>query len=234
MLDSQTMQQLTDLLASHLDPVSNPDPAAMAAAIDALLSETTTAIPASVLYQTISDAREDALFALRTRLKGTGDWADAISTQAAQTLEILNRALPTDLLAPPLGEVHDSSVYLPNRPRPILLLDVDGVVNLIEPDAPIRPGIELLCQLFTALGGDIFLWTGPGPEHAQIEAERAGITQYITKYLGKPDYPMTEEAALATVGAIPVLQVDDDITERVANWPFLHLPVDPDNPDLRI
>jgi hypothetical protein len=232
-LSPVTIQQLTDLLASRIaDPA--PDPAALAADIDDLLSAATNAVAASVLYQTLSDARDDALFALRTRLKGTGDWADAISTQAAQTLEILNQALPTELLAPPLAIPYDPTLYLPNRPRPVVLLDVDGVVNLIETDAPIRPGIELLCQAFVAAGADIYLWTGPGAYHAEREATRAGITKYITKFLGKPDYPMTEEAALVTVGCVPVLQVDDDITERVGSWPFLHLPVDPDNPELRI
>jgi hypothetical protein len=232
-LNSEIMQQLTDLLRSRLSTDQAPDPAALATAIDDLLAAATP-VNASVLYRALADARADALFALRTRLKGAGDWADGISTQAAQTLEILNRALPTELLGPPLSVSYDPSVYLPNRPRPILLLDVDGVINLIEAGCPIRPGIELLCQIFTALGGDIILWSGPGPEHALAEAKRAGITDYVTRYLAKPDCPITEEAALATVGAVPVLQVDDDITERVGAWPFLHLPVDPGNPDLRI
>lgn len=234
MLSSGTKQQLTDLLAAHLGTDPAASPTALANAIDGLLSSATTQVNASLLYQTLGDTRDDALFALRTRLKGTGTWADAISTQASQTLEILNRALPTELLAPPLTDPGDPSIYLPKRAKPILLLDVDGVINLIEPGAPIRPGIEFLCQVFTALGGIIILWSGPGPEHARAEAERAGITSYVTKYLAKPDYPIAEDAALVAVGAVPVLQVDDDITERVGNWPFLHLPVDPDNPDLRI
>ena len=37
---------------------------------------------------------------------------------------------------------------------------------------------------------------------------------------GFRDYPMQEDAALAILGERPALQIDDDATERVADWPF--------------
>ena len=227
MLSPEAVQKLKDFLTPRLDGIgAPPDPEDLAQDISEFLG-TLQDPPSSLLYQVLVDAREEQLFALRTRTKGTGDWADGISTQAVHTLEILNRALPTELLSPPLRVPYDPAVYLRWRPRPILLLDVDGVVTLIEPGAPMRPGIDLLCQAFVALGGSVVLWSGPGAEHAEEVATRVGIDKYVTKYLAKPDYPITEEAALLALQDIPVLQVDDDATERVGNWPFLHLPSDP-------
>lgn len=104
-----------------------------------------------------------------------------------------------------------------------VLLDVDGIVNLVGPGAPIRPGLVLLCDMLTCLGYELRLWSAGGAAHARSEAERAGIHGSVTAYFDKAEYPMSEQAALAILGRRPALQVDDDPTERVADWPFMLL-----------
>lgn len=110
--------------------------------------------------------------------------------------------------------------------EPFLLLDVDWVITLPAAGAPPRPGIGPFCQLFIDHGVAIKLWSGAGAEHAKKEAHRVGIDKHVTAYLSKPDYPISQTAAISALGSAPILQVDDDATEAVADWPFLHLSPD--------
>lgn len=103
-----------------------------------------------------------------------------------------------------------------------VLLDVDGVVacGRSVPRCRPRPGIRDLVDVLTCLGHEVVLWSGGGAEHAEEVAQAVGIHGAVRRFYSKPRYPMTEEAALATVGERPALQVDDDPCERVGDWPF--------------
>ena len=133
---------------------------------------------------------------------------------ATQTTELILTAISNVLSAP-------------TTPAPIILLDVDGVVNIIEQDLPIRPGLHLLLRALTILSASTILWSGAGAQHAEAEATRGQLTNHVTAYLDKPDYPMIASEAYALLPYAPVLQVDDDVTEHVLPWPFLQLPMLP-------
>jgi hypothetical protein len=116
----------------------------------------------------------------------------------------------------------DSSTTEPG----LVVLDVDGCIMLVEPGYPIRPGILTMVKAFVQMGHEVVLWSAGGEEHAKEQALRAHIDEYVSHYYRKPEYPMTEADSLATLGRRPVLQIDDDHTERVADWPFLLVSMD--------
>lgn len=136
----------------------------------------------------------------------TGDYKDYWRTKARAAL---NAARTVD----------------PAAQEGIVLLDVDGVVACGRPARSCRPrpGIRDLVDVLTCAGHEVVLWSAGGAEHARAVAARIGIHGAVRRFHAKPDYPMTEEAALAVIGARPVLQVDDDRGERVADWPFMQI-----------
>ena len=102
---------------------------------------------------------------------------------------------------------------------PMVLLDVDGVVLDARGDP--MPGIGFALDLLACLGFEVVLWSAGGPAYAEAAGQRTGHHGAISGYRGKPTYPPTEEEALRFVRRRPVLQVDDDPTERVADWQFM-------------
>lgn len=84
------------------------------------------------------------------------------------------------------------------------------------------PGIQRLLGTLQLLGFEIRIWSAGGAERAQHVAASLGIPE--AKCYSKPEYPIQPEAALALLGDVPALQMDDDPTERVADWPFMVTP----------
>ncbi|MDB5186511.1 MAG: hypothetical protein JWL85_1034 [Candidatus Saccharibacteria bacterium] len=104
--------------------------------------------------------------------------------------------------------------------RLYIVMDVDNTIWSPHTQGP-RPGIELLLRSLHVIA-DINLWSGASREtHSKEVAAMLGLTQYIAAFHKKPPYPMQEEAAFEVLGRRPDLQVDDDIAERVAGWPFM-------------
>ena len=100
-----------------------------------------------------------------------------------------------------------------------VLSDVDGVI--LDSHGNLRQGaVDLLCG-FAALGFEIVLWSGNGAEHARQAADRIGLPN--VRCLSKPPFPIRLDAALALLGTVPALQLDDDPFEHVADWPFVHI-----------
>ena len=107
--------------------------------------------------------------------------------------------------------------------RLIVLMDVDGCVNLIEPGLPIRPGILLLADTLACLGFEIVLWSAGGADHARNEAQRAGIHGSVLRYFDKLDYDDKDpQHVIDLIGSAPVLQIDDDWAERIGTWAFAY------------
>lgn len=107
--------------------------------------------------------------------------------------------------------------------HPMILFDVDGTISCGTPRCVPRPGMLLLCDTLACLGYELVAWSAGGAAHAQDHVERCGLHGSVHRYLTKPSYPITEEAALAVVGRRPALQIDDDPTERVGDWPFMQV-----------
>lgn len=99
-----------------------------------------------------------------------------------------------------------------------VLSDVDGVLLDYE-RKPRWDAIWVLHNL-AALGFEIVVWSGRGETVALRVALSFGLPT-STRCFAKPDYPISLDAALALLGGAPVLQLDDDPTERVGDWPFL-------------
>lgn len=108
----------------------------------------------------------------------------------------------------------------------IVLFDVDGVLSdgRIWRRATARPGVQTTLDTLACLGFQLIAWSSGGAEYAQRVCEALVLHGSIWRYASKPAYPMTEEAALAVIGSRPVLQIDDDPTERIADWPFMEWP----------
>jgi NLI interacting factor-like phosphatase len=108
----------------------------------------------------------------------------------------------------------------------IVLFDVDGTLSdgRIWRKATARPGVRDLLDTLAMLGFQLVVWSSGGEEYARRVAEALGLHGAVWRYAAKPSYPMNEEAALAAIGRRPALQVDDDHTERVADWPFMEWP----------
>jgi hypothetical protein len=107
--------------------------------------------------------------------------------------------------------------------EPLIIFDTDLVIGDGSP-APrcAHPrGLTVLISVLVALGYELRAWSAGGAEHARAVVAHAGLVDAFAAYHTKPDYPMTERACLAILGRRPALQVDDDPSERVADWPFL-------------
>ena len=105
----------------------------------------------------------------------------------------------------------------------IVLLDVDGVIadgQAAKKCAP-RPGIRLLVDTLARLDYEVVAWSAGGVLHARDVVYACGLNCVIHRFLNKPDLPMQEEDALRLVGERPALQIDDDPSERVGDWPFM-------------
>ena len=103
-----------------------------------------------------------------------------------------------------------------------VLLDTDGVV--VDYEGVLRRGIRGLMDDFIAIGWEIRMWSGNGRDHAAEVANKYHLL--CTDFATKPAYPMTKESVLAVMGSEPVLQFDDDPTERVGDWPFVLIQCD--------
>jgi len=101
---------------------------------------------------------------------------------------------------------------------PIVLFDIDGVI--LSADGTPLPGAGWLVDTLMCLGFEVRFWSAGGTRHAGEAINRAGIYGSFTIH-EKPTYPPTEDDALRIVGRRPALQIDDDHTERIADWPFM-------------
>lgn len=122
-----------------------------------------------------------------------------------------------------LGRCTCAPIPVEFDPRPLVVLDVDGTITngRIASRARPRPGIGLLFLVLRALDFEVVAWSAGGMAHARSSCAHVGLP--VHRAMAKPPYPITEAAAIAALGRRPVLQVDDDPAERVADWPFLHL-----------
>lgn len=106
----------------------------------------------------------------------------------------------------------------------IILMDVDGTVSCgrSAPRCRARPGMGVTIELLDALGYELAMWSAGGAQHAWAVAQHCGYAEHVHRFYGKPDGPMSPENALCVIGETvrPVLQVDDELTERVGDWPF--------------
>jgi hypothetical protein len=102
--------------------------------------------------------------------------------------------------------------------RRIVLFDIDGVVLAV--DGTPMPGAQALVDTLMCLGYEVHFWSAGGTLHVADALQRAGIYGGFKAH-EKPTYPPTEDEALRIVGRRPALQIDDDPTERVADWPFM-------------
>jgi hypothetical protein len=121
-----------------------------------------------------------------------------------------------------------------------VVFDVDGVIsNGQRPNVTVngesrfvgRPGIRDLFDVLGCLGFRVVVWSAGGAKYAREVCEALNVHGSVREYADKPPYPMTEEEAEINLGRRPVLQIDDDPTERVADWPFMVLPTFAAAPD---
>ena len=103
-----------------------------------------------------------------------------------------------------------------------ILSDVDGVIV----DYYGNPRLETIDLLwsFHALDFELVIWSGGYAGYPREIADRFNLP--VKRTFKKPDYPIQLGAALELLGGVPALQLDDDPTERVADWPFIHIPCD--------
>lgn len=100
-----------------------------------------------------------------------------------------------------------------------VLFDTDGVV--VDYDGNLRPGVRDLMAGFAAMGYEIRMWSGNGCEHASDVAEQFDLP--CESFITKPAYPMTHNSVVKVMGGTPLLQFDDDSTEYVGDWSFIHV-----------
>lgn len=108
-----------------------------------------------------------------------------------------------------------------NQPeKPLFILDVDLTIHdaFSRPTAMIK-GTRLLLQVLDALG-EVRLWSAGGASHCRQIAQTYELTDLVADYHDKPR-PNTEEEALRILGRKATLQIDDDPSERIADWPFV-------------
>src|SRR4051812_23995726 len=101
---------------------------------------------------------------------------------------------------------------------PLVLFDIDGVILGVD-GTPV-PSAPALIDTLMCLGFEVHFWSAGGTRHVGDALQRAGIYGSFGAH-DKPIYPPTEAAALKIIGRRPALQIDDDPTERVADWPFM-------------
>lgn len=118
---------------------------------------------------------------------------------------------------------------------PLVLFDIDGVILGID-GTPLA-GATALIDTLMCLGYEVHFWSAGGTMHVADALQRAGIYGGFTIH-DKPTYPPSEAEALRIIGRRPALQIDDDPTERVADWAFMvwgylrSQPSAPERPDL--
>lgn len=104
--------------------------------------------------------------------------------------------------------------------QPLFVIDVDWTIYDGTRPGRLRPGMDLLIGSLATIG-EVRLWSAGGRDHCIEVAERFELTENITDYHRKPPYPPTEEGAIAVLGRKASLQIDDDPSERVADWNFI-------------
>ena len=107
---------------------------------------------------------------------------------------------------------------------PLYVVDVDLTIVDSFNDFPLLiPGRRQMLKAMSTLG-EVVLWSAGGADYVQDTVATFGLHNYVHGWRRKPEYPPQEDEALSILGRKPDLQVDDDPSERVADWPFLHLP----------
>lgn len=111
--------------------------------------------------------------------------------------------------------------------RPVVLFDVDGV--LTQRDGTPTPGIARLVDVLQLLGFEVRFWSAGGVAHIGETLAKVGIYGMFT-LRPKPEYPIAVERAVEAIGGRVALQIDDDPTERVGDWPFMQWDPVPESP----
>ena len=120
------------------------------------------------------------------------------------------------MLAARLLQVHN---YLMDKP--LFVVDVDlTIYDCFSKPPQLINGSRLLLQTLSTIG-EVHLWSAGGESHARNIAQEFELTDTITDYHNKPAYPPTEKEAIRILGRVATLQIDDDPTERIADWPFV-------------
>lgn len=106
--------------------------------------------------------------------------------------------------------------------RPLIVVDVDLTIFDEFADPPqLMPNAKLLLHALSLLG-EVHLWSGGGEQHCRVVAQTHKLGEFITDYHDKPRRPVQEAEAIQILGRAAALQIDDEPTERVADWPFVH------------
>lgn len=109
--------------------------------------------------------------------------------------------------------------------KPIILSDVDGVLNRSNQSWEFEPVKEWrqFMTLLNSMGYEIVLWSGGGAKWAEWHANKLGVAHFVTRYFDKfPYLEATVEQVRGLLGAVPVMQIDDDVTEAIQGIPFHH------------
>lgn len=107
--------------------------------------------------------------------------------------------------------------------KPLIVFDVDWTIYDCGNPPRLRPGIDLLLGALSTMGAEVHLWSAGGKYHCEDIAHKFELTKYISGFHDKPNFPPTEKDAIAILGRVASLQIDDDENEKVSDWPFLHV-----------
>lgn len=105
--------------------------------------------------------------------------------------------------------------------RPLVIVDVDLTIYDTFAQPPrLIDGTRLLLE---SLGktAEVHLWSAGGGQYAQKIAEECGVNDLVQGYHDKPEHPPTEESAIQILGRKAILQIDDDLSERIPGWNFV-------------
>lgn len=86
-----------------------------------------------------------------------------------------------------------------------------------------RPGVVEFADTLLRAGYRLVFWTAGPLRHVLDVADASGLRPRLAGCHRKPEYPIREEEALRLLGERAALTVDDDATEAVPGWPFLHV-----------
>jgi len=106
--------------------------------------------------------------------------------------------------------------------RPLFIIDVDWTITDCGEPRRIRPGMRQLLGVLS-VAGEVHAWSAGGQAHVREVIDEFKLGEYIVAAHDKPPYPPREEEALAILGRKPMLQLDDDLSEQIADWPFIAL-----------
>jgi hypothetical protein len=129
------------------------------------------------------------------------------------------------------GALIESPTETPERLD--IVFDVDGVIsNGQHPNMTVngrrtivgRPGMQELFDTLAELGYHIVVWSAGGAKYARQVCEALNLHGSVAYYADKPPYPPMIEEVEISLGRLPRLQIDDDPTERVGDWPFMAWP----------